>query len=824
MKQAGSSKLKEDVSVARPLDGMRVLDLTDERGELGPWMLGELGADVIKVEPVGGVRSRGALPLQKDDESDLRSLQFCAYNSNKRSIVIDLNTQSGQLLIEDLIETADFIFESDTPGLLAQAGISSDDILEKNQKLVHVLITPFGEFGPRVGDPYSELTLASLGGPVNVQGVPERAPVKATIPQVWRHAGAEAAVAALVSHRRMLTTGEGQKVVVSAQAVMTWTLLNAMEAYEIQGKDIHRTGTEVRLAIALQLRVPTSDGWLIAICRGELIEALLPWLLEEGIVDESWTNEDWMTFDNRVLNGEPAEHTFEDLYNAVASLCKRYPKDTLMRRALKLGATLAPINDAEDLMNFDHLAIRNFWVESETGRGLDDVKLPGGYVSFDNERVKANRQPPHVNEHSKEIRDELAARATFPKDREIPRSVLPLEGLKVADFAWVGVGPITAKALADHGATVVRVESGSRLDPLRLNPPFKDNINDVNMSQFFGTFNTSKLGIDIDMKNPSGLDIAKRLVEWADVVVESWSPGAFGRTGLDDETIRALNPEVIIVHTSLLSTGSPLSPLAGYGYHAAAIAGFYEVFGWSDLPPDGPYLAYTDTISPRFLTPAVLAAVDRLERTGRGCTIDAAQLECGLQLLAPELLAYQISGEKPMRSGNRDPQNIPQGVYPVLGEDRWIAISIEDDANWSDLCRLMNKPKWAKDLSLRNREGRNDAHDQIDKEIAAWTKRADGKQLESTLLEAGIPAGLVQRSSDLLVDKQYEHMKFYRRHVHGAMGEVPYAGHQYRIDKYDHGPLSASPLLGEHTFEILSDHLKLTADEIADFAVSGALG
>ena len=176
-----------------------------------------------------------------------------------------------------------------------------------------------------------------------------------------------------------------------------------------------------------------------------------------------------------------------------------------------------------------------------------------------------------------------------------------------------------------------------------------------------------------------------------------------------------------------------------------------------------------------------------------------------------------------MRAGNRDPQNVPQGVYPVHGEDRWIAITIKDDANWSDLCRLMNKPKWAEDPSLRTREGRNDAHDQIDIEIAAWTRPADGKQLESTLLEAGIPAGLVQRSSDLLVDKQYEHMKFYTRHVHGAMGEVPYAGHQYMIDKYDHGPLSASPLLGEHTFEILSDHLKLTEDEIADIAVSGAL-
>ncbi|HJM00075.1 MAG TPA: CoA transferase, partial [Acidimicrobiales bacterium] len=517
-------------------------------------------------------------------------------------------------------------------------------------------------------------------------------------------------------------------------------------------------------------------------------------------------------------------YAFADIYQAVSALCIRYPRDTLMRRGLELGATLAPINDVEDLLGFDHLELRNFWRTAADSRGFTNERIPGGFLSFDGHRLVGQRRPPHLNEHSEEIRDSLQTSGAARDSREVASSDLPLAGLKVADFSWVGVGPITAKALADHGATVVRVESGGRLDPLRVNGPFKDQIFGENMSQFFGTFNTSKLSIDIDLKSETGIDIARKLISWADVVIEAWSPGAFARTGFTDEAIRSLNPSVIIVHTSLLASGGPLSPLAGYGYHAAAIAGYYEVVGWPDLPPDGPYLAYTDTIAPRFITSALLAAIDHRRRTGTGHVIEAAQLECGLQLMTPELLNFQINDVKATRIGNRDLNTAPQGIYPVKGDDRWIGITIRDDASWAVFQTLMGSPDWAKEKQYETTTGRVDAADLIDQQIAKWTIGYEGKELESQLLKSGIPAGVVARSSDLLTDPQYEHLSFYRWHEHGAMGQVPYAGHQYSIEEYDHGPRSAAPLLGEHTFEVLSDLLQIDPDEIAEIAISGALG
>jgi len=818
--QSGDGQITE----TRPLVGMRVIDLTDYRGDVGPWILGELGADVIKVEPPGGCSTRGSGPIRKDDTSDLRSLHFSSYSSNKRSIVLDLEDSEDRDTFLKLLGTADFLYESGMPSFLSEVGIDRTQIESTNNQLIHVIVTPFGADGPRANDPHSELSIASLGGSPNLQGTPDRPPVKASIPQVWRHAGAESAVAGMVAHSRMLTTGREQHVVVSAQSCVTWTLLNAMEAHAIQGSDIHRTGTKILTDPPLQIRVEAADGWLIAVSRGDLAQALGPWLIEEGIVEPTWSDEDWSTFDHRAISGEATTYAFADIYQAVSALCIRYPRDTLMRRGLELGATLAPINDVEDLLGFDHLELRNFWRTAADSRGFTNERIPGGFLSFDGHRLVGQRRPPHLNEHSEEIRDSLQTSGAARDSREVASSDLPLAGLKVADFSWVGVGPITAKALADHGATVVRVESGGRLDPLRVNGPFKDQIFGENMSQFFGTFNTSKLSIDIDLKSETGIDIARKLISWADVVIEAWSPGAFARTGFTDEAIRSLNPSVIIVHTSLLASGGPLSPLAGYGYHAAAIAGYYEVVGWPDLPPDGPYLAYTDTIAPRFITSALLAAIDHRRRTGTGHVIEAAQLECGLQLMTPELLNFQINDVKATRIGNRDLNTAPQGIYPVKGDDRWIGITIRDDASWAVFQTLMGSPDWAKEKQYETTTGRVDAADLIDQQIAKWTIGYEGKELESQLLKSGIPAGVVARSSDLLTDPQYEHLSFYRWHEHGAMGQVPYAGHQYSIEEYDHGPRSAAPLLGEHTFEVLSDLLQIDPDEIAEIAISGALG
>jgi benzylsuccinate CoA-transferase BbsF subunit len=276
--------------------------------------------------------------------------------------------------------------------------------------------------------------------------------------------------------------------------------------------------------------------------------------------------------------------------------------------------------------------------------------------------------------------------------------------------------------------------------------------------------------------------------------------------------------------TCLLGQTGPARKLAGYGYHAAAASGFYEITGWDDRPPGGPFNAYTDTVAPRFLATTLIAALDHRRRTGEGQFIDQAQMESALHFLAPELLDVQITGRSPRRAGNVDPHAAPHDAYPCAGVDQWCAIAVETDAQWEALCRAMGEPAWAMDRALDTVHGRRQHLELIDRELGAFTCRHEPRALMVLLQAAGVPAGMVQRSSDHQQDPQLLHRRFFRPLEHPEMGEVPYEGHQYTILGYDNGPRFPAPCLGEHTYEVLADVLGLTDDELTDTLASGACG
>jgi benzylsuccinate CoA-transferase BbsF subunit len=293
--------------------------------------------------------------------------------------------------------------------------------------------------------------------------------------------------------------------------------------------------------------------------------------------------------------------------------------------------------------------------------------------------------------------------------------------------------------------------------------------------------------------------------------------------GLGYEDIRKLNPGLIMISTCLMGQTGPAADLAGFGYHAASIAGFYEVTGWPDLAPSAPWIAYTDTIAPRFITTLLAAALDRRRRTGEGCFIDVAQIETALQFLAPELLDMQVNGFGATRMGNRNRFYAPQGVYQCTGDDQWCAIGIDTDEQWQALCNVIGEPAWAVDSAYASHAERHRHHDAIDEAITRWTHKHAKHEAMAILQSAGIAAGAVQNSGDLMQDPQYKHRQFYRYFDHPEMGHTPYAGHQYRMSDYDNGPRGPAPCIGEQSFEVLSDVLCLSDEEIAEAYASGAI-
>ena len=802
------------------LEPYTVLDFTDARGELGPMLLGDLGADVIRVELPEGTSARRSAPLTGDGT---QSLQFLAFNRNKRSIVVQ---RAERGLLEALIAGADFLFESWPGGLLEAYGLDFDAVRAINPAIVHVCISPYGRDGPRAGVIANDLTLAAMGGPVSLQGDPDRAPVRLSVTQVWRHAGAEAAVGAMAAYARRLRTGQAQFVDLSAQCAMTWTMLNAMDAHAIQGVDFERNGSEMGAGSSqVQLLYATADGYIIALPMAGVIQGCLSWMIEDGVADESLYDLDWETYDANVRIPDAPSFNLRDGTALCQRFFRRHTSEELYRFGLEHGVSLAPVNTLSELLALDHLAARDYWREVEIGGGAT-ANGAGAWAKPLNGAMTVRSPAPALDEHGASIRAEIAA-AGHGKRTPAPigpgDGELPFAGLKVVDFAWVGVGPISTKFLADHGATVVRVESESRPDVLRGGVPAKDGILGLNRSQFFGDFNTSKLSITLDMKHAEAREIARRLVEWADVFVESFAPGAIGRMGLGYDEVKKLNPGIVMISTCLMGQTGPARSLAGYGYHTAAIAGFYEITGWPDRPPCGPWVAYTDTIAPRFVTTVLAAALDHRRRTGQGCFVDLAQLEASLHFLGPELLDWQVNGRAASRLGNRSPHAAPQGCYPCAGDDQWVAVGVDTDGQWQSLCAAIGQGELANDSELATLEGRQAAHDRIDSAIAAWTRERTPQSAMTTLVEAGVPAGVVQRSSDLLKDEQYEHRGFYRYLDHPEMGHVPYAGHQYRISGYDNGPRGPAPLLGQHSFEVLSDILGLSDDAVGAAYANGAV-
>jgi crotonobetainyl-CoA:carnitine CoA-transferase CaiB-like acyl-CoA transferase len=796
-------------------------------------VLGDLGADVIKVEPPQGSSSRRMGPFLEEAPEPERSLRFFAFNRNKRGIILDLATEAGRGALLRLVERADFLIESAPPGGMAELGLGFDALRRVNPRLVHVAITAFGQDGPHAGFAAGDLTLSAMGGQVALQGDPERPPVRVTVPQAWSHASAEAAVGALTAHARMLRSGDAQFVDVSAQTAVVWSMLHAMVAHAIQGTDFNRSGSDLQLGhITLPLVYQCADGYVVLLPNGPNIAKMMHWFVEDGVVPEEWIEgEDWPTYDRRLILQQHLRYSIDEVMDAERRYARLHTKRELLERGLREGVTIAPVTTVEDVARFRHLEERGYWLPAPLPDGRR-VPVPGLFARLTGTPMSVRRWAPRLGEHNDEVLAETSGsppgRSPLPERQgrageTAPSQEQPFEGIKVADFSWIGVGPVTAKYLADHGATVVRVETANPPDNLRGSGPFKDGVHGANRSQFFGDFNTSKYSLSLNLKNPAAVAVARRLIAWADVYIESFTPGTVDDLGIGQETARALNPSIIMASTCLMGQSGPAAAFAGYGFHAASIAGFFEVTGWPDLPPDGPWGAYTDTISPRFLASTVMAALDHRRRTGRGQYIDAAQIEMALHFLAPQIIDFNASGRVVSRNGNRSDTMAPHGVYPCDGDDQWCAIAVQSDRQWDGLRGALGDPGWADDGEFRTADGRLRHQEEIDRHLGDWTGGRSAREVMETLQAVGVPAGVVQRSSDLLRDPQLEHRRFFRYLDHPEMGNIPYTGHQFRIRGYDSCPRFPAPLLGQHNEFVMRDILGMTDEEITDALAAGAI-
>ena len=796
-------------------------------------LLADLGADVILVEPPGGSAARAVGPFVAGREGDPEaSLWFWSYNRGKRSVALDLDDPGDQQRMRDLAATADVLIESDAPGAMAARGLGPSDMADVNPGLVYTSVTAFGQSGPKADWAATDLIVSAASMLSNVVGDEDRPPLRIPLDQCFLHASAEAAVASLIALRERKRSGLGQHVDVSAQQAVTQATQSATLCHLYNSPELLRMSGGARLGpFRVRLRSPASDGYVSAtILFGESIgpfgARLFEWMHSEGGCADSDLEIDWINFVEGVITGRIPPTEYERIQQVAADFTATRTKAELLEVALDKRLLIVPITTVADVVEAPQYAERNFWRDIPTG-GLDSVRYPGPCARFSAAPLDISTPPPTVGQHTDEVLAEVGSPVSVATSEGLVAAAaaghrdpaLPLADVKILDFMWVMAGPGSTRELADWGATVVRVESTHKVEAARTIQPFLNDEAGAENGGLYQNMNASKLGITIDISKPESRDLILDLVRWADVVTESFSPHALADLNLSYDDLRAVKPDIIMASSCLFGQSGPLSSLAGFGTMGASMSGFYEMTGWPDRDPAGVFGAYTDYVSPKFLSAALLAALDHRDRTGEGQYIDLSQAESSMTFLAPAVLDYDVNAHLPDKMGNDHPAMSPHGVFASAGDDRWIAVACENDDQWAGLCGVIG----ADDVAGLGVEERRERAAEIADRITAWTSERDNVEAHVELQAAGVPAHAVANSEVMTNDPQLAHRNHFRNVPHGINETMWVEGARFAMSRSSDGIDHAGPTYGEHTFVVLEQLLGYDQDQISELAVAGVL-
>ena len=882
------------------LEQYRVIDLTNERGHLASFILAQMGADVVAVEPPTGSNARHVAPFAGDIAHPERSLTHWAYNRGKRSVVLDYqNSPDDRAELKRLIAGADILFESFEPSQVAALGLTYDQLAQTNPALIHVSITAFGSDGPKANWASSDLIVQASAVNMAITGDTDRAPLRAggVVPQAFNNAASEAAGAALIAlWERQTRSGLGQHISMSAQQSMTQSAQSNSLASSINAIPAVRSAGGVQVAgINIQLMWPCADGhasvtFLFGDAFVRFTQNLMDWVFEEGFCDEATRDKNWTDYTMMLLDGREPVSEYERTKDCLTAFFATKTKAELLEAAMTRRLLIVPIWTIAEVTQSPQLADRGYWETLDHGDGgaageasgenggeaggeyHGQVSYPGAFAKFSKTPLRVLPQAPRLGEHNDEVLAEpprsvvlgtgpasTGSAGTAPANASpttTPPTTPPLAGVKVLDLMWAMAGPAASRVLADYGADIIRVESANKLDAIRSLVPFKDDVGDPEYSGGYNNLNAGKRGLALDMSKPEAINVMWDLIDWADVVMESFSPKAMAAWGLSYEEIRQRKPDIIMISSCLMGQTGPLALLAGFGTMAAAISGFFYPVGWADRAPAGSFGAYTDYTSPRWLIAALMGALEHRRQTGEGQYVDLSQAEAALHLSSSASLDYTVNGRVWERDGNRDTTFAPQGVYATAApaaatpapapaaansaeadpeansaEDEdapalsgaaaataasgyWIAISCTSDDQWRALAQLIGQSDLA-DLSATQRHER---HDELDELIAAYVKNQDAIGLAEQLQQAGVAAHAMQNSPELAADPQAIHRNHFLEVAHATQGTTFVEGTRFQMSRTPAVITHGGPTFGEHSFEILTDVLGYDTDRIAELA------
>ncbi|MEU6256858.1 CoA transferase [Streptomyces sp. NPDC047043] len=755
----------------------RIVELTGPFARFAGRLLVGLGHEVVLVEPPGGDPDR-----HQDADA------FAHWHAGKCSVTLDPADSDA---LRRLLSSADVLLDG-TPDGADTAGLDH---------LVHVRVTPFGLVGPRSQWQGTDLVVAALGGMLAQVGDPDGPPLHLPENQAEHLAGVNAAIAALLGLRAGRRT-RGQLIDVSAQACVAAALEAGTLAYLHEDRVPPRPGRVHPLVPHGLFRA--ADGHLGGGLGGSprMWDALLDWMTEEGAQADLGESR-WQ---DPVERKRHQEHVFKVVQDFVG----RWPKAEFAERAQARKLPWAAVDLPCELPDNPQLAARDFFTR------VGDRTDLGFPFAFPEGRRVTELSLPELGADQALLDEEPPLRTAATASTAVPA----LDGVRVLDLTWVLAGPYCTKVLADHGADVVKVESVSRPDPTRFAPFMhlsRGPHNNPDTNGYFNEVNRNKRSLALDTRTDEGISVLRDLIANCDVLVENFSATVMTRLGLGYDTLREINPRLVYVSMSGMGHTGPRSGWVSYADTVSASSGLTGLTGWGPDDVVGVIYGHGDIVAGLQAALATVAALEHREETGRGQHIDLSQLEAIAAHMGTSLLT---AARTPV--GNTHPRWSPQGVYRCLGADRWLAVSVRSDEEWTALCGVIGCPDLAQRLPTA--DDRRQDRTVVDEALGDWARAMPADVAAELLQEAGVPAGAVQDGRELVEhDPQLRARGFYVRMKHPAAGAFLHEGLPIRLTRTPGSIRRPAPLLGADTEEVLREMAGLSPERVRDLHEAGVL-
>jgi crotonobetainyl-CoA:carnitine CoA-transferase CaiB-like acyl-CoA transferase len=774
-----------------------VVDLsTDLGGAYCAKLFTDGGATVTHVEPPGGDPWR-RWQWSGEPVADGDGVLFRYLRHGQRSITATEATDA----VEEAVAGADVV--------LTSGGSVAGDARELAARLpgtVVVAITPYGLEGPWADRPADEFTVQADSGSLTPRGIPELPPFQLGGRIVEWVAGAYAGVGALAAVRRARSIGVGELIDVSLCEVANMTASNYSDLMNsLQGRPELDPSVPYR-TVELPSIEPTLDGWLgvntntrdqwDAFCV--LIER--PDLIEDGefasVAARVARSDEW----NRMVHEYTTKH----------------PTAEIIEQAALLRIPVAPVSNGEQVLELDHPRIRGVWLPDPEG----DFEMPRRPYRFDGEDPPPPRPAPAVGEH-----DGLPAAVRRARPEAAPGPApLPLEGLTVLDLTAWWAGPSGAALFAHLGAEVVHVESTRRIDGMRTAGGFFYGREQWwEYSSFFLSANANKYDVTLTLDTPEGRGLALELIDRADIVIENFTPRVIEAFDLDWPVVHARNPRTIMVRMPAFGLDGPWRDRPGFAQTMEQITGLAWVTGH---PEDQPRIQRgpCDPNGGLHAVFSALVALERRDRTGEGCLVEAPMFEAAINVGAEPALEWSAHRTMVQRMGNRSPAAAPQNLYETAQPERWLAVSCATDEQWRALTRVIGHTELADEPGLATLAGRRAAADRLDALVQAWAAERTVDAAVDELLAAGVPAAAGRDSRIASRNPQMASRGYFEEVEHPVVGTHPTPSLPFRyasLDRWIHRP---APTLGQHNQEILGGWLGHSAEELAALESEGVIG